>query len=828
MKGGRVVIAAVLGAITMCAGVARGQCEAGWDVGVTEGLPDFDNTVTTTMNWDPDGPGPAPEMVVFGGTFLNAGNLGNVNHIVGWDGARWVRFGEGLPREVIALGSYRGELVASYRGTVGQVSARGVSRWDGSQWIDMGEGLIEGVPAKLLEFGGALLATPGAWAHFEFQDGATYGHMAQWAGEGWREFPDPPNTGPPGTVLDMTVWNGRLVVAGYLAAWSGAQYKEVGALEWNAPWWVPLGSNAPKSATTLGQYGDDLFIGSANRSPNNVTGSVQKWDGQAWSIVGGGLGDDEDVTSFELWKGKVLAAGYAWDGTQWTQLPPVGYGADRWCAMGEELVVLGNYTRDPVTFRHAARLDGARWTALGGGPATWSRGGTFVWVNTVHVHDGRVFVGGLFQGVGREPVSAIAEWTATGWRPVGEKFIAECDITDLFSFNGELIAIGGLIPESTMQSLGSIARFDGAHWRSLGTQPAYVRNAAVYRGGLYAYAVVDDTWGLARLDGSSWVKVWEGEAEISDLVSAGEDLIAYGQFTSIGGVLAKRIARWDGTEWHAIGAGLESQVRVAIVHDGTLFAAGDGVLGSKKNVARWDGTAWQDAGDGIQDEVTALTEWNGGLFAGARTGVCRWNGGSWEKLAEVLPDPLMRSSWIWSLTGFGDTLFVGGSFRTPGDKLSPHFARWREPVAPSIGTGPEDAIACRGGTARFAVSAAGSEPLTYRWRRGGVALVDGPTDGGSVISGATRAALTVSGASAMDEGEYDCLVSNACAEVSSEGAVLAVCFSDFDCNGFVNGADFDAFVWEFYQGSAAADVDHNGFVNGEDFDSFTAAFVAGC
>ena len=56
----------------------------------------------------------------------------------------------------------------------------------------------------------------------------------------------------------------------------------------------------------------------------------------------------------------------------------------------------------------------------------------------------------------------------------------------------------------------------------------------------------------------------------------------------------------------------------------------------------------------------------------------------------------------------------------------------------------------------------------------------------------------------------------------------SLCPADFDQNGFVNGADFDAFVIEFYYGTLLADFDHNGFVNGVDFDGFTAAFVAGC
>ncbi len=64
--------------------------------------------------------------------------------------------------------------------------------------------------------------------------------------------------------------------------------------------------------------------------------------------------------------------------------------------------------------------------------------------------------------------------------------------------------------------------------------------------------------------------------------------------------------------------------------------------------------------------------------------------------------------------------------------------------------------------------------------------------------------------------------------ISDNFTIEALCPADFDANGFVNGEDFDAFVWEFELGNAAADFDANGFVNGEDFDLFAAAFEAGC
>jgi hypothetical protein len=41
---------------------------------------------------------------------------------------------------------------------------------------------------------------------------------------------------------------------------------------------------------------------------------------------------------------------------------------------------------------------------------------------------------------------------------------------------------------------------------------------------------------------------------------ANGDLVAGGEFTAIGGIAANRIARWDGTAWHALGTGMNGNV----------------------------------------------------------------------------------------------------------------------------------------------------------------------------------------------------------------------------------------------------------------------------
>jgi hypothetical protein len=88
-------------------------------------------------------------------------------------------------------------------------------------------------------------------------------------------------------------------------------------------------------------------------------------------------------------------------------------------------------------------------------------------------------------------------------------------------------------------------------------------------------------------------------------------------------------------------------------------------------------------------------------------------------------------------------------------------------------------VGCAGSSATFQVSAAGqtqsgAQALGYAWRRNGVALGDGPTGSGSVVSGAFTPALSIAGLSPADAGTYDCEVANACGTTLSAAAALTL------------------------------------------------------
>lgn len=96
--------------------------------------------------------------------------------------------------------------------------------------------------------------------------------------------------------------------------------------------------------------------------------------------------------------------------------------------------------------------------------------------------------------------------------------------------------------------------------------------------------------------------------------------------------------------------------------------------------------------------------------------------------------------------------------------------------APEISTQPVSKAVCPNGTTIFSIAltstASGTETPVYQWQKNNIAIANGTTAGGSVISGANTASLTISGITASDYGIYRCLVTNSTGAALSNGAYL--------------------------------------------------------
>lgn len=127
------------------------------------------------------------------------------------------------------------------------------------------------------------------------------------------------------------------------------------------------------------------------------------------------------------------------------------------------------------------------------------------------------------------------------------------------------------------------------------------------------------------------------------------------------------------------------------------------------------------------------------------------------------------ASWLQVVANNGvQSIGGGGKRRRPA---APAFAPPGMPVhdgglAPVITTGPAEATVQAGGELRLAVVVAGSEPLAYRWKRGGA------------VVGGNAPELVISPVRTADSGLYACTISNPYGHAASTPVQITVAGSD--------------------------------------------------
>jgi hypothetical protein len=203
---------------------------------------------------------------------------------------------------------------------------------------------------------------------------------------------------------------------------------------------------------------------------------------------------------------------------------------------------------------------------------------------------------------------------------------------------------------------------------------------------------------IARWDGVAWSPLGSGcEGFQNPFVHAltvlpNGDLVVGGNFTSAGGVVVNRIARWNGAVWAPLGTGMNQSVSaLAVLPNGDLVAGGafttaGGV--SVNRVARWDGEVWSPLGSGTGQngfvfDLEVLP--NGDLVAGgtftAAGGVnanyvARWNGAAWSPLGAGIEG--MHNGYVNTLAILSTgELAMGGTFMVADGQPSAYFARYR-------------------------------------------------------------------------------------------------------------------------------------------------------
>ncbi len=633
-----------------------------------------------------------------GGDFTIAGGV-EAHHVAKWDGSRWTALGSGIAptgsASVRSLAVFDdGSGPALYAGGdftgAGGVSASSIARWDGSSWSDLGNGLDGEVRALAVHDDGSGPALYAGGLFTASPGSVSVNRIARWDGTSWTALGSGMNGGVHALATHDDGSGLALYAAGVFTVAGGNGASRIA--RWDGSTWSGLGIGLAGSASALAVFDDgsgvELYVGGSFTAAGGVAASrIAKWDGSSWAALAGGVTDEVFALSvFDDGEGQALHAG----GRSFTQLG----GAQR----------------------QIARWDGSSWTLLGSG--------SFPLTQIVHAlapFDGggqsALFVGGNFTLEDDVTPRHLARLDGSSLKPLEKGLNGDVHALAVFDdgSGAALYAAGRFSAAGSSQAL-RIARWDGSSWSPLGSgvssYPDPVVNAlavfddgsgpALYAGGnfLQAFGSPDD-W-IAKWDGTSWSGLGAGlDGEVHSLVvfddGSGPALHVGGTFRNAGGVAANRIAKWDGTSWSALGNGVTGGIgtvvsALVVFDDGggdALFAAGKFTVAgsvSAQRIARWDGTSW-----------SALP----GLVGGAPAALTVFDDGS------------------------GSALYAGGNFTSGSGTTLNRVGRWDGTSWSALGSGMDATVRS------FTVFDDGSGPALYA---GG----DFTSAGGVAASGIAR------------------------------------------------------------------------------------------
>lgn len=278
-------------------------------------------------------------------------------------------------------------------------------------------------------------------------------------------------------------------------------------------------------------------------------------------------------------------------------------------------------------------------------------------VYAIEVCDNLVYVGGDFDLAGDVAANGIAAWNNSThhWSALGSGISQR---VSAILVNGDNVYAGGFF-----QNAGGITAHNIAKWNKS-----------------------SETWSTL---GSGMTKSGSNASVFALAITEVGDIIAAGDFDSAGGVSARNIARWDGSQWHAMGTGVgdaNNSADALAVIGSNIYVGGEFITAggsSAKHLAVWNVSSWSPVGGGTDNDVLALAAQGNSLYVGgsfthvntstAVGHVALWTGITWNTLAGGVDAPDVDSL---AVTPGG--VFAGGRFTYLGDGVTPanRLAAW--------------------------------------------------------------------------------------------------------------------------------------------------------
>ncbi|MEK6643183.1 MAG: hypothetical protein AABZ08_04685 [Planctomycetota bacterium] len=668
----------------------------------------FSSVVRSLAVFDEDGDGPGLPSLFAAGLFSRSGSV-IVNSVARWNGTSWVPLGPGLFRfdslsdSTPGLGTslcvYDSDgdgsqqpvlIVGGNFARCGTTLARNVAMWDGTQWQPLGTGCGTSSVAVsslgVVDMDGTGPANPTLFAAggFVTAGGISANRIAAWNGTSWSALGSglnqPPNSmlafdqdglGPTPTSL--------LVVGDFFSTAGGTPVK--GFAVWNGSNWAPLGNERLASYGTACMFDGDgsgpglarLFATIQSTNGNEL----RYWNGTAWENPDRAIRTNNTLFAINAMHSFISVGA---------------------TGVSESLIVAGDFeSAGPAAADSIAAYRDGNWTSLGSGVTDWT-------IDCLGEFDPdgpgalnrRLLAGGQFSQICGVSATYLAQWDGMNWSEFpgitaaitefsySIRSICEFDEDGPAGARPPLLFIGGGF---TLKSDGvvtkGIAKWNGTKWLDVG-------------GGLSFPSTTN-------VPGADVMAVFDDDGPGPHTAA----LFVAGHFELAGKVPVKNIAKWDGTTWHDVAGGLADHATCLCVYDtdhngpnppelyvgGFFHYVGQNNSVPGRKMARWNGVRWAALGSGLSTFPATLEVFDddgrgphppclyvGGDFSQAggqaAAGMARWDGQSWYGMDGGLQSGHYGIRAMKSFSSKGiPSLFFGGDFIFVDHQPTNYFAQ---------------------------------------------------------------------------------------------------------------------------------------------------------
>jgi len=697
-------------------------------------------TIQTFTKWDPDGPGPGPESIIAGGSSPHS--LDDFGGAARWTGTRWEALGSGpgMPVSVVTTWDPDGagpaaELLIAC-GTNGVVKS-----FNGATWTTLGTftgttSIIKGAITWDPDGPGpnAPVLLIGGW--YSGVNGQPLAHLAAWDGQSWTAI----GATDPGGIDALTTWDADndpqtrdLLLAG------GAR---VSAFDGTA--WSPLDGTDDDYAYAITTWDRDndgpqppvvCAAGAFQSSGVALTNAIAIWNGTTWEhlapappvytlgsinyvndlVAGDPDGPGPAPSGLTMISTFIGLECFFWDGTHWIDYSVANQGRlnaaiigdpDGDGPAGDHLIIDGGGNPTPPSFR-----DEFGWQPLGSGlqpsvvnMAVWDPDGSGPEPETV-------FAAG---SISRGTLRGMAMLRNGRWEQLGDGLAPSSDTSFYATFHlrpwkggpsphdgGVLLALSDI---ALSGSSNPISLWNGQSWTSIPRPPTrMITTIATWdpdgQGAQPESLVIGGQDGIFVHDGSAWAQLVSPGVTARYLVFAW-DPDANGPLSTelIAWTAPAIYARWTGTEWAPMPPAFNQLLNLVgpIDPDGDgpepawLLATREIVLpssGTEMEVVRWNGAAWivitepckysfaasfltlwDPDGTGPKEPMPVVGRNVAHVGETVPLDLMAFSGGVWSVIADVWgPSPQVHVRCALSITraipGFPvGSLFIGGYF----------------------------------------------------------------------------------------------------------------------------------------------------------------------